>query len=237
MFRSPALSIVLATTAHPAAGSVVLFDFGPDGGNGVPTASPDGSGNAWNNISGPVGTDLVTTSGNATSIDIQFTTNFSANGGPSFGGLMSPDAGLLGELAVGTATGDYFFVSGTGVMTFELRDLDPNASYALDLFGTRATTSTRETLYTVSGGHGVATTSLVTSGENIGADGVYDGNDSSLASLSGLTADGNGAISVSVSASSGGFAYLGVARLTIIPAPGAAALFGAGLVATTRRRR
>ncbi len=192
----------------------ILLDFGPnDGVNGNATSSPDGSGNNWNNITGPTAADLLDSSGTASGIDLQFTTNFSTNG-INHGGLLAPDAGLLGDFAVATATQDYFFASG-GTISFKLKDLDPARVYDLRFFGTRETTNARTTRYTATGEAGAAFVDLDTSGIGIG-DGGYNGNNDTIVELNRVRPDSNGEILIDVTAQAGGFGYLGVMSVELI---------------------
>ena len=51
----------------------------------------------------------------------------------------APDAAHLGDLAVGSATGDYMYVTGPDMPgALYLRGLDPAARYTLRLFAPRA---------------------------------------------------------------------------------------------------
>lgn len=185
----------------------VHLDFGPDDGtNGNATASPDPFGNTWNNVTGPTAADLLDVEGNATGIDVQFTTNFSSNG-INHGGLLAPDPALLGEFAVATATQDYFFASG-GTISFKLKDLDPARTYTLRFFGTRETTLARTTRYTATGGGTPQSVDLDTSGIGIG-DGGYDGNNDTIVELRNVAPDSGGEILIDVTAQAGGFGYLG----------------------------
>lgn len=226
------MATAAAATSHA---EVFRFDFGPASGNGVTTTSPDAFGKYWNNVTGPVTEDIVNTDIGMSSLRIQFTSDFSTNGGAGFGGLLTPDQALLGELAVSSATGDYFFGSGGFVTSFEIQGLDAGLEYTLRFFGTRATGETRITEYTAVGGNGTQSAQLQTSGTGAGSAG--NGNDDDLAEIAGLTADVNGEIAVSFTRVAGGFSYLGALEIVVVPAPGAVALFGAcGLVAVRRRR-
>ncbi|GAB4545483.1 MAG: hypothetical protein Tsb0013_03410 [Phycisphaerales bacterium] len=220
-----------------AIGESLLFDFGPnDGTNGDHTLSPDGNGNHWNNwrpITGGtpqvnagehVG-DLVDTTGANTGIGLVLTAGFVTNGKLN-GGLFSPQASLLGDLAVESATQDYFFSTGDDVFNegnddvgggFMLTGLDPNGLYELAFFGSRNTSITRTTEFRVFG----ADESVAihqTSGAGIGADGVYSGNDDEIAIASGVTPDAYGQLWVDMTVLEGGFAYLNAMRVTRVTA-------------------
>ena len=226
---------VVAALGSAAQADVFRFDFGPASGNGVTTTSPDAFGNSWNNVTGPVTEDIVNIDNDASSLRLQFTSDFSTNGGANFGGLLTPDQALLGELAVSSATGDYVFGAGGFVTSFELQGLDTSLEYTLRFFGTRATGENRVTEYTAVGGNGTQTAQLQTSGTGAGTG--SNGNNDDIAEIAGLTADANGEIAISFTRITGGFSYLGAFEVVAVPAPGAVALFGAaGLVAVRRRR-
>ncbi len=127
---------VLATFAFAftdsASAASILIDFGRNDGavavgsqDGLPTANPNSSGKTYNNYTsgfdvtnGSSVLDLLDTTGAGTTVDVSVIAgNVDANGIRN-GGLLNPNAALLGDFAVGTATQDYFFVNGgTAVAT------------------------------------------------------------------------------------------------------------------------
>lgn len=259
-----ALALATAASSNVDA-ATLLVDFGRgNGGDGNPTTSPDGNDAYWNNfdadqfivsnIDVPAGSmisDLVTTDNSATTIDIR-TNNLIRANGRNNGGLFAPNgpsAALLGDFAVETATEDYFFTETGGNPALnnhsdlQILGLNPNATYDFRFFGTRATNSTRRTRYTLTGGNGVLSVDLQTSGSSIGANGVYNGNDDEIVSISGVTPDGNNEINLGLDVIEGGFAYLGILEITEtinVPEPTAALLTvvgGFSLVTGARRRR
>ncbi len=199
-----------------------FVDFGPnDVTNGNSTVNPDANGFYWNNVTNPSAAggpvSLVDTLNQVTSAYVQVTTTFSSNG-INHGGLLASDPTLLGNLAVNTATQDYFFTTGTS--SIEIGGLDAGAGYVFDLFGTRQTTITRETQYTLTGTASDVGV-LQTSGAGIG-DAGYDGNNNTFYTSGIVYADGSGVITLDVSVSAGGFAYLGMMRVVrevAAPAP------------------
>jgi hypothetical protein len=217
------VSVITGVAPLPA----VRIDFGPDDGtNGDATSSPDFQGQHWNNMIGVGGGALIPgggglggllqTNGVATAFGLVLSNGFAANGKLN-GGLLAPSESLLGTFAVTNATQDYFFT--TSQAGFRLTNLAANAFYNLRFFGTRQTTISRISRYRVSGGNGVFTQDLATSGAGIGTGG-YNGNNDTLAEIVGVIPDGNNEIQVGVSVVAGGFAYLGIMELISSTPPG-----------------
>ncbi len=235
----PALEAILPPnktfTANPvtlAAGEKLFFDFGPsDMATGDPTITPDGNGNHWNNWhltngggtinSGEHLANLVSSTGTNTGIRMTITGGFECNGKASFGGLFSPQAGLLGELAVETATEDFFFSGANDINDslsddmpggFMLSGLNPSLIYEIRFFGARDNTETRITKYTVSGANRKEAT-LTTSGVGIGSMGGNN-NDDEAATVSGVRPDEFGQVFVDLGVVQGTFAYLSAMEIT-----------------------
>ena len=218
----------------PQVGDRLLFDFGP--GNpedGNHTASPDVNGNHWNNwfnsnggvrvLAGEHKADLIDTEGNNTGVRMTITAEFDTNGRLN-GGLLSPDAGLLGDLAIASATEDFFFSTADGqpgggdddmAGGFMFDGLDPNLLYTLRFFGSRNTTETRITEYKVTG-EDEHVVQLLTSGINIGADGIYDGNNDEIAEATDVRPDAFGQVFVDLTLIRGGFAYINAMEVEVI---------------------
>ncbi len=133
----------------------MFFDFGPTTNLGAITPSPDKNGNYWNNITGNTTTfslDLVSSMNEATGYKLEITKDFSLNAAGA-GGLTTPDAELLGDLAIGTATQDYLYAEGKNA-TFKIKNLDPEKTYKFYVFGSRLGTSdsdSRKSQYTFTG--------------------------------------------------------------------------------------
>ena len=246
--------LALLGMCMPASAARILVDLGRhDGAQGEATASPDANGNYWNNVSYGAGDfqipagaswdDLITTSNAPTTIDVVTNTIFRANGYNN-GGLLAPSAALLGDLAISTATGDYFFteVGGNPALNnyseLKLAGLNPNATYDLRMFGTRATDSDRVTRYEVTDANGMTNLTLQTSGAGIG-DGGYNGNNDTIVGLTGLIPDGNSEITIGVRAIEGNFGYIGLLDITenVVPEPASLALLGLGGLAFAAVRR
>lgn len=227
------LATLLASSLHAR---TLLVDFGPNNttdGNvtpsGAPTINPgnggtnvaDANGNYWNNVVGAGGTggpvamsylNLIDTTNAATGIGITLGPNWKSNGIQN-GGLTAPDPAKLGNFAIAQATQDYLFVDGGNGKSamLSINNLDPAKLYNLRLFGTRNTADIRKTTYTVHAGNGVFNTVLQSSGADLVS--ATDGNDSTIASLNGLQTDSTGQLTLRVTATEGGFAYLGILEL------------------------
>jgi lysophospholipase L1-like esterase len=199
-------------------------DFGPSNPeDGWEAPDVDGFGIRWNAWSGATGgaqvhagealAGLVDTTGVASDVCVVVTGGFRANGLRN-GGLTSPPGDRLGTLAVAEATADFFYTEGPddpgGVA---LTGLDPARTYTLRLFASRASTDeVRRTRYVLRGGGPDASTTLVTTGADVGSGG-YDGNNSEVAVLTGLVPDAWGQLHVDVERDLGRFAYLSLLEL------------------------
>lgn len=221
----------VAATNAPAVATtqeVFLVDFGRhDGVNGNATVSPDANGAYWNNISGrssdgavTSGTktvNMVTTTNGSSSVGIEVTSGTFLSNGRNNGGLFQPYGptnALLGELAVETATEDYFFTSGTD--SFKLTGLNPNRNYNLFFFGSRSDSTERVTSYAV----GFTSVTLRTSGPLSSADAAgTNRNNHALALLAKLSPDASGDLTVSVTKVSGSFAHLNLMKIEEVILP------------------
>lgn len=211
---------------HPAAGTQLLFDFGPsDGTNGNQTVGPDANGNYWNNWHAVAGSiainagehigNLLSTGNAHTGIGMVVTGGFAANGILN-GGLLGPSPALLGPLAVANATQDYFFSDDEDRPGgFMLTGLDRALGYDLRLFGSRATSEVRVTGYEAEGRCGTRFEALGTSGPGIGSNGVYNGNDDDVAELKGLRPDRFGRLFVDVQRLAASWAYVNAMQLVV----------------------
>ena len=216
-------------------GSSLLFDFGPSSQGGELTLGPDSRGNIWNNWhplarggninAGEHLGNLLDTTGTPTGIDLTITGGFVAK---TSNGLLAPQVDLLGDLAVASATQDFFLSTADGLQGggsddipggFMLDGLDPSQAYDFQFFGSRRTSSTGVTEYRASGANSKVT-SLQTSGSNIGADGDYDGNDDEIALLTGIRPDPFGQIYIDLTLLEGRFAFLNAMQVSVtVPEP------------------
>ncbi len=213
-----------APATHLPSGARVLVDLGPSNPeDGELTPSPDYLGQHWNNwhavegdqdvLPGEQRVDLRTTDGTATGIGLVIAGGFRGNG-RSHGGLLWPDPPLLGPLAVGSATGDFFFADRDDAPgALFLRNLDPQRTYRLRLFASRASDETRATRYTVRGASTLSAT-LQTSGPGAGHDGGM-GNDDDVVVMTGVRPDSWGHLFVDVAVEAGSYAYLSVLEMQV----------------------
>lgn len=177
------------------------------------TPSPDKNGNYWNNIintsdgskyaaKGTVYSDMTDAAGVATPLTVTLNDRFSTNGMSGGGGLLNPDATLLGDLAISTATSDYFFYEADQSdcsMTFG--GLDPEKAYKFHIFASRSATDNRTGLYRFAGDN-LWSGTLQAAGSNIGGSGVNQNNANILTSDY-IFADADGNIKLTISRSSG----------------------------------
>lgn len=203
-------------------GTRVLVDLGPDNqGDGEATPSPDHLGQQWNNWHPHEGgaaifpgehLSLRASDGTATEVELVVTGGFSANGWAN-GGLRWPDGDLLGALAVGSATGDFFYTEGDDLTGgLYLRGLSPRQRYTIQLFASRADGEVRTTRYTVYGA-AEATATLQTSGLGAGTAGT--GNDDDVVTFSGVQPDAYGHLFLDVSIEDGAYGYLCLLELAV----------------------
>lgn len=208
------------------AGTRVLIDVGPSNPeDGEVTPSPDYLGQYWNNwhaieggmniLPGEQLIDLMAANGSPTAIDFVIAGGFLCNG-RSHGGLVWPDNTKLGKLAVGSATGDFFYVADADAPgAFYLRGLDPNKSYTMRLFAARDDAEYRVTRYTVTGAASKSAT-LQTSGAGAGAAGANT-NDDTIVEFTAVKPNAWGHVFVDVSIEAGSFAYLSLIELIVEP--------------------
>ena len=120
--------------------------------------------------------------GTPTTLTVTLNDRFSTNGMSGGGGLLTPDATLLGDLAIATATSDYFFYEADQTdcsMTFG--GLDADKAYRFHIFASRKATDNRTGNYQLSG-YNIWGGTLQAAGTNLGGDGVNQNNSSILVS-------------------------------------------------------
>ena len=202
----------------------LYFDFGKsDGANGNITAGTDINGNYWNNIvsdeSGspsmiPAGytVHLINSMNENTGFLLTTTENYLANG-KSNGGLSNPNPALLGDLAVATATEDYFFIDNglNDKGAFVFKNLDPAKAYKFYVFGSRRENTARISIFSISGLNGSHGT-LQTSGSGIGT-GITNTNDNTIFESGFVVPKANGEILFEMGIHTGGFACINALKI------------------------
>lgn len=196
-------------------------DLGPSNPeDGRVLAGADGFGITWNTWPGAVGSGQVlagealrglrTTTGEASDVDLIVAGGFRANGLRN-GGLTAPTGERLGTLAVPEATADFFYTEGPDdPAALAFAGLEPDGTYTLRLFASRADAERRVTTYVVTGSGPARAGALVTSGTGVGTAG---GNDGDLVVLSGLRPDAWGQLYLDVQRTEGAYAYLSLLEL------------------------
>jgi hypothetical protein len=122
------------------------------------------------------------------------------------GGLTTPGA-ALGDLAVASATQDFFYSDGVDLPGgVYLTGLDPARRYTVRLFGARRSDERRVTTYVVAGA-GSQAASLQTSGAGAGQGGATL-NDARVAEVVEVAPDAAGHLFIDVQRTEGSYAYL-----------------------------
>lgn len=218
------LSLSFGTALAQHVERAFYIDFGQNNvANQGFITNVDANGHKWNNIHGKgsgspdkayaqTAVDLVAADGEASGFRLKIGTTFSTNG-YSNGGLQSPKAELLGDLAVATATQDYMFLEGAqdyGLVRFT--GLDTLKAYRFHCVGYRAATDARAAYFTFRG-ETSWTGELQMSGQGIGAGGANGNNNNPLVSEP-IFPDANGTIDLTISKKySGGMAYLNCMKI------------------------
>jgi len=185
----------------------MYVDFGEPNVNtrGRLTEGADPYGHHWtnvmtsgNNYAYPNTSFSIVNSDNVvTGYDIFLNTRFMSNGRSSGGGLSAPSAGLLADMAVETATEDYFFLESFqnyNYMTF--RGLDKTKGYKFYSFGSRVNEQVRSADYLFRGENSWSGAHYM-SGKGIG-DGGYNGNNNTILESGVVFPDRNGNITFTI---------------------------------------
>ncbi len=187
------------------------LDFGPnDGTNGNSTVGVDANGNTWNSITdgttASANIPLLTSDNNSSDYTLSVNGAFKTNGILN-GGLIEPEASLLGDFAIATATQDYFFVEAAGSTgSFTISGLDPTQGYLFTLFAHRAADEVRKSTYSIRGSNSDQQT-VQSSGPGIGSS-IANGNDDETVVSDTIQPAADGTITLSLSVDAGIFGYL-----------------------------
>ncbi len=205
----------ITLSAEETVERTLYFDFGVTGREkAAAVTNPDSNGNYWNNIGAEVTASpwkvsadadyaLITADNQTTTVHLTYTGNlFLGNGA---GGLTTPDADKLGDLAVGNATRDYLFASNAERCGMVISGLDVTKAYRFKIFGSRSATDTRVSKYDI---EGLTTTTgqLQVAGTDLGGTGINQNNSSVYLSEM-IFPDKDGKITIYVSKGTSG-AYL-----------------------------
>lgn len=192
------------------------LDFGKnDGTNGHETLGADSNGNYWTNISnsawdGPI-IDLINSENTTTAITLDMLTTFGANG-ILHGGLTNPDPALLGDLAISTATEDYFFLSGSASGSIKFSNLNPDREYKFTFFGCRGYVSDRITKYKLVGSNTVEGELATQIGTAM--------NDRNVFESTSVLPNGSNEIYLDINSSNSTFAYVNIIKIEEISCVG-----------------
>jgi hypothetical protein len=189
----------------------IYVDFGPTGGtNAAITPSPDANGHYWNNAtSASLGSvsSLVDDKNAATSYNLTVTDDFTVNTTINYGPNGTAEANL-GDLAIDTATRDYFYLdSANGFPTgqFTISNLNPTKGYKFSVFASRPTTSTRITQYVFNGSSSYTDQVQTSNGTT--------GNITTLLNTPILYPNASGIITIDLSIISGGYGYINAMKM------------------------
>lgn len=209
---------------EPAVVQTLYFDFGSNGTNtarGEQTENPDGNGNYWNNIvnnsgnyatAGTVYSSLVNAENTQTTYALTLDSRFTTNGASGGGGLLDPTEDNLGDLAIASATGDYFFIEQSeDNSSFTFSGLDKNKGYRFYAFGSRKAADVRTALYKVSG-YNNDEGELQIAGANCGGEGINQ-NVAKIYVSELIFPDDDGKIKFTIARQEGSFIALNVLKI------------------------
>lgn len=199
----------------------MYIDFGKNNGTDGNITEKDVNGNYWNNaVQTAANTEytLVNSYNQPVDYKMVLTTRFLSNGSRN-GGLLAPDADLLGDLAVNTATQDYFYIEpGTGLPEggIDFKNLKAGKAYKFYVFGSRFNTEERTGSLTFTGTNSYQGTHQM-GGSNIGegdvTGDVKNQNNSTIFESEAIYPDADGNIHFSLTSIAGGFAYINAMKI------------------------
>ena len=174
--------IEIPKPANPVLTQTLYFDFGSTvSGRGNVTVNPDPNNHYWNNITNNSGnyatagtaySSLINSENVQTGFDLTLNSRFTTNGDTGGGGLVDPQEESLKDLAVASATKDYFFIeSSEDNSSFTISNLDIKKAYKFYAFGSRDAEEVRTAYYTMSGMN-LYKGELQAAGKNCGGEGI-----------------------------------------------------------------
>lgn len=211
----------MATATAESLNQTLYFDFGAVSTTtyGETTDGVDANGNCWNNITNQpdesnkyalAGTKfegLVNSLNAATGFSLTLNSRFSTNGKSGGGGLLTPTAENLADMAIVTATEDYYFIeSSENNSNFTISGLNPDNGYKFHIFASRKAADTRTGLFTMEGVNKWAG-ELQLAGTNLGGTGVNQ-NVKTILESELVYPDAEGNITFTVSRSTGAYIAL-----------------------------
>lgn len=237
ILRVPRIVALGFSVCLPAmAGTKVLLDFGTDTSfRGASVSSPDSNGNHWNGINlGAFYSDLLDTTGAATTIDFGFDGSGNPVGTDSFNGpagdTLDPaevviDSAALGDLGIKEAAFDWVSAAGG---RFQIQGLDPARRYELTIFGSAKFQTDSTSVYRVFDDSAYSNEIASSSLELHDAASPWLHNQDMVAEMAGLVPSSSGVLYVEFEGSAGNSAKINA--LSIEDSPNAAIGAGAVLV-------
>lgn len=202
----------------------LYFDFGSQiAAQGTLTEGPDANNHYWNNITnnttenkyavaGTVYPSLINAKNTSTNYTLTLDTRFSTNGRSGGGGLLEPTVEDLGDLAIASATEDYFFIeSGEDNSSFTFSNLDPQKGYKFYAFGSRKADDVRTAYYTMSGLN-LYKGELQIAGKDCGGTGINQ-NIKDICTSELIYPDDDGKIKFTISRKTGAYIALNVLKI------------------------
>ena len=196
-----------------ASNPAFLIDTGPLFISGQPaTTGTDANGNQWNNFSPGQFIRVLDTDGQAQASTIPEGIGFGATTGLGSSllpdeGLLAPEASLLCDLAVESATQDHIFVfdfSGSSTLGLEFSSVDPGVSFTMSLLSTRNGVP-GETQFALTDASGTRTQTV-----------AHTSNGDTLVVFEGVQSNpDDGTIQLVLSAASGEFMFLNAIKLEV----------------------
>ncbi|WP_130735124.1 GDSL-type esterase/lipase family protein [Flavobacterium sp. J27] len=188
-----------------------LVDFGPSTGtNGSITSSPDTNSNYWNNCTnGSLSSisTLINSNNTASNYTLEVTDSFVVNTNINYGPTNT--SSNLEELAISTATQDYFYLetggSANATGALKLGNLNPSKAYQFSVFASRPTSSVRISNYTFTGSSTYSNQIQTSDGST--------GNLTTILTTPLLYPNNLGNITINLSIAQGGFAYINAIKI------------------------